>query len=102
VSLDYFAPRAGRELANAAARIAEDNPDAAEIFLQSALRAAARVVARPDLGSVRPYAPRRYRFWPVSRYPYLLVYDTATAPAVILRVAHMAQDLPRLLASLPE
>ncbi len=101
MSLDYFAPRAGRELAQAAAGIAEDDPIAAETFLQSALQAAARVVGRPNVGSTRPHAPLRYRFWPVSRYPYLLVYDTQTPPILILRVVHMAQDLPRLLADLP-
>lgn len=100
MSIDVFTPRAARELAEAAERIAEDRPDAAEAFLQAALRAAARVVERPQLGSVRSYVPSRYRFWPLRRYSYLLVYDTTAEPVRILRVVHMRRDLPRLLAPL--
>jgi len=56
VSIDIFTPRAARELEEAAERIAEDRPDAAEALLLAALKAAARLVERPQLGSVRPYA----------------------------------------------
>ena len=66
----------------AAERIAEDRPDAANAFLLAALRAAARLVERPQLGSVRPYVPSRYRFWPLRRYSYLLVYDTMAEPVL--------------------
>jgi toxin ParE1/3/4 len=100
VTLDPFSPRAARELEAAAERIAEDRPAAAEAFLQTALKAAARVVARPHLGSVRPYLPPRYRFWPLKRYSYLLVYDTMAEPVLILRAVHMRRDLPRVLAHL--
>lgn len=102
MSIDSFAPRAARELEHAAARIAEDRPDAAEAFLRAAITAAARIVVRPGLGSVRSYVPSRYRFWPLARYPYLLVYDTTTEPVRILRVVHMKRDLPRVLADLPD
>ena len=98
MSLASFAPRAARERERAATGIAEDNADAAKAFLQAALAAAARVAAKPDLGSRRRYAPGRYRFWPVPRFPYLLVYDAETRPVVILRVARMAQDIPHLLS----
>lgn len=102
MSIDCFTPRPARELEAAAERIAEDRPDAAEAFLQAALRAAARIVERPRLGSVRPYVPPRYRFWPLRRYSYLLVYDTMAEPVRILRVVHMRRDLPRVLAHLPD
>ena len=85
----------------AAAQIADSNPVAAEAFLRAALTAAARIAFRPNLGSIRPYIPRRYRFWPLTRYRYLLVYDTTTKPVQILRVIHMRRELPRLLSDLP-
>jgi toxin ParE1/3/4 len=100
VTIDIFTPRAARELEAAAERIAEDRPDSAEAFLLAALRAAARLVERPRLGSVRPYVPSRYRFWPLRRYSYLLVYDTMAEPVRILRVVHMRRDLPRALTQL--
>lgn len=100
MSVDVFTPRAARELEEAAERIAEDRPAAAEAFLLAALRAAARLVEQPQLGSVRPYVPSRYRFWPLRRYSYLLVYDTMAEPVRILRVVHMRRDLPRALAQL--
>ena len=59
-----------------------------------------RVGANPGLGSVRPYVPTRYRFWSLTRYRYLLVYDSTTTPVQIVRVVHMRRDLPRLLADL--
>jgi plasmid stabilization system protein ParE len=68
VTIDIFTPRAARELEAAAERSAEDRPDSAEAFLLAALRAAARLIERPRLGSVRPYVPSRYRFWPLRRY----------------------------------
>jgi plasmid stabilization system protein ParE len=100
VSLDFFSPLATRELERAATRIAERDPQAAEAFLQAALTAAGRVVARPGLGSVRPYVPPRYRFWALTRYRYLLVYDATTTPVQIVRVVHMRRDLPKLLSRL--
>jgi toxin ParE1/3/4 len=97
VSLEFFAPRAARELERAAAQIAENNPPAAEAFLRAALTAATRIAARPGLGSARPNLPSRYRFWPMRRYSYLMVYDAMTEPVLILRVIHMRRDLPKLL-----
>ena len=101
MTFDVFAPRALRELEHAAARIAEDNPDAAEAFLQATLAAARRVAARPNLGSSRPPISPRYKFWSLTRYSYLLVYDPNSTPVQILRVVHTKRDLPRVLADLP-
>ena len=101
MSLALFAPRAARELERAAAQIAENNPSVAEAFLRAALTAATRLVSRPGLGSTRSHVPSRYRFWPLTRYSYLLVYDTSTEPVLILRVIHMRRDLPKLLSDLP-
>lgn len=97
-----YTPQAARELEQAAAWIAEDNPAAAEAFLQSALIAAERLASRPALGRSRPYVPARYRFWPLLRYGYLLVYDASVQPIQVVRVVHMARDLPRLLVGMPD
>lgn len=70
-----FAPRALRELRDAAAWIAEDNPAAAEALLQAAVRAADMIAGRPGMGHVRlALAPERFRFWPLRGFPYLLVW----------------------------
>ena len=98
MTLEIFAPQAARELEHAAAQIAENNPDTAEAFMQAALTAAVRIASRPGLGSTRPHVPPHFRFWPLRRYSYLLVYDAATKPVVILRVVHMRRDLPKLLS----
>lgn len=96
-----FAPRALRELRDAAAWIAEDNPAAAEALLQAAVRAADMIAGRPGMGHVRlALAPERFRFWPLRGFPYLLVYDTEQRPAVVARMVHQARDLPVTLADL--
>lgn len=40
------------------------------------------------------------RFWPLTRYSYLLVYDAAIDP-LILREVHMRRYRPKLLSGLP-
>ena len=44
------------------------------------LAAAGRLGANPHLGDVRPALSTRYRFWSLTRYSYVLVYDPATRP----------------------
>ncbi|MGA9868927.1 MAG: type II toxin-antitoxin system RelE/ParE family toxin [Acetobacteraceae bacterium] len=96
-----FAPRAQRELREAARWIAEDNPEAATGMLAAALRAAEMVRARPMLARARPeLAPPRFRFWSLRGYPYLLVFDIESDPPLVARLVHQARDLPRLLDDL--
>ena len=97
MSRGRFTPRARRELLQAVAWIAEDNPAAAEALLA----AADLVSARPALARVRPeLAPARFRFWSLRGYPYLLVFDVAHDPPVIARMVHQARDLPVTLRDL--
>jgi toxin ParE1/3/4 len=42
-------------------------------------------------------APRRYRFWSLRGFPYLLVYDAEAEPPIILRFVHQSRDLPGVL-----
>jgi toxin ParE1/3/4 len=93
-----FAPRALRELGEAAAWIAEDNPDAAEALLAATIRAARILQEKPQLGRVRlGLAPERYRFWSLRGFPYLLVYDAETTTPVVVRFVHQSRDLPAAL-----
>ena len=96
-----FAPRALRELRQAAEWIAEDNPAAAEALLQAAVRAADAVAARPGMARVRlDLAPARFRFWPLRGFSYLLVFDTDRDLPVVARVVHQSRDLPAALGDL--
>ena len=52
------------------------------------------------MGSVRPHLPPPYRFWSLTRFGYVLVYDPQTDPVEILRFVHTRRDLPRVLADL--
>jgi plasmid stabilization system protein ParE len=49
---------------------------------------------------VRPHLPPPYRFWSLTRFGYVLVYDPQTDPVEILRFVHTKRDLPRVLADL--
>ncbi len=92
-------PRAQRELDKALRSIAADNVAAARAMNDAVLLAARRLGANPLLGDVRPGLPPRYRFWSLTRYSYVLVYDPSKMPVRIVRVLHTARDLPRLLTS---
>jgi len=98
VTAPIFAPRAQRELRDAAVWVAEDNPAAADALLAAAMAAARRLQARPKLGRVRlELAPERFRFWSLRGFPYLLVYDAEAEPPIILRFVHQSRDLLAVL-----
>ena len=91
-----FTPAAERDLQAAATWIARDDPVSAEALLRAALTAARRLRERPGLGRIREdLAPPRYRFWSLSGFRYLIVYDTEADPPHIVRVVHTARDLLR-------
>jgi plasmid stabilization system protein ParE len=101
LTTDLFTPRAARELRDAAEWIAEDNPDAADNLLSTAIEAAKIATRKPMLARVEPkLAPARYRFWSLRGYPYLLVIDTENDPPVVARFVHQARDLPAALDDL--
>jgi len=98
---DLFAPAARRELRAALMWIAKDNQAAAEALLVAALHSARRIATRPALGRLRTeLLPAPYRFWRVTSFPYLLVYNATRLPPRVLRFVHMARDLGPLLAEL--
>ena len=74
---------------------------AAEQLQRAVADAARRIGAGThSLGSVRPHLPPPYRFWSLTRFGYVLVYDPQTDPVEILRFVHTKRDLPRMLADL--
>ncbi len=98
---DFLAPSAATDLFQAVADLARDNEFAADALREAALRAMRRIVERPLVGHLRPdLAPPPYRFWRVTGFPYLIVYNAAHKPPLVLRVLHMRRDLPPILASL--
>ncbi|WP_158747452.1 type II toxin-antitoxin system RelE/ParE family toxin [Acidisphaera sp. L21] len=98
-----LAPRARAELVEAVRYLAQDSESAAR-GLRLAVGEAARLIgARPLAGRERlELAPTRYRFWSLTRYPYILVYEAASRPPRIARCVHMARDLEPLLADLSD
>ncbi|GGG39514.1 type II toxin-antitoxin system RelE/ParE family toxin [Elioraea sp. Yellowstone] len=93
--------QARRDLAEAAAFIATDNPAAARRLREQVVAAAVRIGAYPRIGVVRPaLAPEEVRFLVVPDFPYVIVYRATATPPRILRVLHGARDLQELLRDL--
>lgn len=96
-----FSPRARRDLREAVLWIAADNPLAAQ-GLRDAIRiAGAQIGAHPNVGRHRPdLADEDYRFLTLTGFPYVMVYNTKFRPPLVVRVLHMARDLPNTLNDL--
>jgi plasmid stabilization system protein ParE len=99
---EEFAPQAIRDVESAIDWLADNGgPEVARRMALATVEAARRVVQRPLAGHTRPeLLPAPFRFRAVRGFPYLLVYDVSRTPARVLRVLHMARDLPPLLADL--
>lgn len=92
---------AGQDLTEAARWIARDNGRAAKGLRDAVVAAAVRIGGNPELGRMRPeIAGPPVRFLAMTGYHYILVYDCARRPPVILRVLHGARDLPEILADI--
>lgn len=93
-----FAPQAKRDLVEAAAWIAKDNPTAARALRDTLANAARRLGQYPELGSQRPdLADPEIRFLVLTGFPYVVVYDALRRPPLILRVLHGGRDIPNLM-----
>jgi plasmid stabilization system protein ParE len=96
-----FSQQARREIAQVLAGMQH-------VAAQKALRVAVETSARrlginPFMGRIAPpYVPAPYRFWSLTRFGYVMVYDPATDPVEILRFVHTRRDLPRVLADLTD
>jgi len=92
-----LAPAARRDLLAAVAWIAGDNPEAATVLRDTVAAAAERIGRHPLIGTERPEltAPP-VRFLAMTGFPYVIVYDSACRPPLIMRVLHGARDFPVL------
>jgi len=96
-------PAARRDLRDAVAWIAHDNPAAARRLHDDAVSAFHRIGANPMGGAPRPrLADPRFRFLILPGFPYVAIYTADRTPPRIVRVLHMARDLPALLAGREE
>ena len=96
-------PEARREAAHEVRRLAKRNPSAARDLRRAIVDVARLIGAHPLAGHRRTdvlLGP--YRFWGLTRFHLLLVYDPGTDPVQILRLVDMRRDLPRALADLAE
>jgi len=96
-----LSPRARLDLLEAVRWIAKDNRVAAAGLRQAVVDAAARFGDHPHLGAVRvELADDPIRFLPLIGCPYVIVYDSAVEPPLILRVLHGARDIPEIMRDL--
>lgn len=99
-----FAPRAAADLDEAVSWLLDHGASAAiaERLLAAVLAAGDRLAGRPMLARRRPdLLPDPFRFWSLPRFGLLLVVDSNTSPATIVRILNTAQDLGPLLADFP-
>ncbi|WP_130472872.1 type II toxin-antitoxin system RelE/ParE family toxin [Candidatus Magnetaquicoccus inordinatus] len=96
-----LSPQARRDALDAMRWIMADEPIAARAF-RTAIHKATILLADYPLagGERRELADPPVRFLSLTDFPYLLVYDSAVVPPLILRILHGARDLPELLAAL--
>ena len=82
----FLSPEAEEELAEALAfYAARASTSVANAFLSEFTRAARLVAANPGLGTP---ALRRWRLFPLHRFPYSLVYRAANEGVRIAAIAH--------------
>lgn len=90
-----LSPAARRDLLDAVRWIARENPTAAAGLRDAVIGCARRLGEHPQLGRERPdLVDPPVRLMALTGFPYLVVYDAAARPPLILRVSHGARDLP--------
>ena len=96
-----FSSIAREEFLDAIRRIAENNPVAAKALKDDARQVARTLGNHPLLGCTRPdLASPPVRFYFMTGFPYVIVYDPELEPPVVLRFLHEARHLPEILRDL--
>lgn len=81
--------------------IGPDNIAKAKALSEAVFAAAHRLWERPLLGRREPgLLPDPYRFWSVTRFQLVLVYNAAASPPTILRILSTARDFAPILAKI--
>lgn len=88
---------ANDDLVEIALRIAKDNPDAANAWLDSVDQKCRLLATMPEMGRLRPELIPEIRSWAVG--DYVLFYQAVHEGIVVVRVLHGSRDLPSLFAS---
>ncbi len=78
-------------------RIAEDNPVAADAWLDNLDRKCQLLTTMPEMGRLRTELAPEIRSWAVGEY--VIFYRPALDGIVIARVLHGSRDLPSVFAS---
>lgn len=81
-----------RDLREAQAYIAFDNPTAAKQVVLRLKKAIELVAARPDIG--RPSADIRIREWSVPGLPYVIPYRVVGGTLEVIRIWPTSRDRP--------
>lgn len=80
------------DLVEIALRIAEDNPAAANVWLNNIDRKCQLLTTMPEMGRLRPELATKIRSWAVGEY--VVFYQVVNDGIVIARVLHGSRDLP--------
>ena len=63
--------------------------------------AAQRIGIHKEIGRLRPeLAEPPYRFLALTGFPYVIVYNAARTPPLIVRILHGGRDLPAALGGM--
>ncbi len=93
--------QARKEFFEALRWIAKDNPASAKALKDVVYQSAQNLGEYPLSGRERlDLALSPVRFLTLTGFPYIIVYDAALKPPVILRFLHGARDFPEILSGL--
>jgi plasmid stabilization system protein ParE len=89
-------PEADSQLGHILEFIAHESESGAMRVRHAVYDALEQLVRMPQMGHTRQdLTDRPLKFWSV--YSYLIVYDPATSPLVVVAILHGAQDVEQLL-----
>lgn len=88
---------ANADLVEISLRIAEDNPVAADTWLDNFDRKCRLLTTMPEMGRLRPELAPQIRSWVYG--DYVIFYQISPDGIVVARVLHGSRDLPPLFAS---
>lgn len=96
ISKYYLSPAAEQDIEEVITYLAQENPAAAHVFLDSLYSAMESLSDNPHLGHVREdLTDKSVKFWPF-KWHYLIVYNPVS-PIEIVRVLSGYRDLVHLI-----
>ena len=97
----FVRPRAREDIIEQTLYIAEDNPDAADRFLDAVERAFEILADMPEMGNLRQFRHDRLlgiRMWPIHGFErHLVFYRPVDDGIEVIRVLYGAQDIAAIL-----